>query len=251
MNEPVLSSVAKGVCTVTLNRPARLNAINPDLVAALDRALRAAHHDPETRAIVLRGAGRAFCSGDDLIDFPQQATSEAVARRFVESLQEITRLIVKGEKIVLGAVHGWAVGGGFEWALNCDLLLMAEGTRCFMPETRLGMVPTGAASALLPRSVGRHRALALILLGEQIDATQALEMGLAWRVVPEADLFDEAQAKAERIASLPPRGVLDTKRLLSPSSAASLEEALARETEAVVSAFVSPETAARVARFKS
>ena len=250
MDEPILSNVVKGVCTIVLNRPARLNAINPELVAGLDRALRAAHRDPETRVIVLRGAGRAFCSGDDLVDFPRQAASEAVARRFVESLQEITRLIVQGEKVVLGAVHGWAVGGGFEWALNCDLLLMAEGTRCFMPETQLGMVPTGAATALLPRTVGRQRALALILLGERIDATQALEMGLAWRVAPEADLFEEAQAQAERIAALPPRGVLDTKRLLSAPSPASLEEALARETEAVVSAFVSPETAARVARFK-
>ena len=231
MNDTVLSSVTKGVCTVVLNRPARLNAINPALVTDLDRALRTAGEDPQTRVIVLRGAGRAFCSGDDLIDFPQQSENEAVARHFVESLQEITRLMVLGDKVVVGAVHGWAVGGGFEWALNCDVLLMAQGTRCFMPETRLGMIPTGAVTALLPRLIGYQRARALILLGERIDATQA-------------------QSLAERIAELPPRGVRDTKRLLNPSSPLSIEEALTLETEAVVSAFVSPDTATQVAKFK-
>ena len=250
MSETVRSNRENGVCTITLNRPARLNAINAALVGELDAALRGAHQDSKTRVIVLRGEGRAFCAGDDLIDFPEQAKSAAVARQFVEAIQEITRLIVFRDKIVLGAVHGWAVGGGFEWMLNCDLVLMAEGTRCFMPETKLGMVPTGAATVLLPRLIGYQRARAMILLGEQIDARQALDMGLVWRVVSETSLFDEAQSLGERIAELPERGVRDTKHLLNPSHPLSVEEALLRETELVVPAFIEPETIGRTGSFK-
>ena len=250
MSGTVLSSLTNRVRTITLNRPQRLNAINRDLIADLHDTLMDAHTDPQTRVIVLRGAGRAFCSGDDLIDFPESAASEPVARRYVEDLQEITRLIVFQEKLVIGAVHGWAAGGGFEWMIDCDIVLMAEGARCFFPETGLGMVVTGAATALLPRIVGLQRARALIVLGEKIDATEALETGLAWRVYPEENLFDEAQALAERVAALPERGVRDTKRLLNRSEILSIEKALQLETDAVVPAFIDPESAARVAAFK-
>ena len=247
----VLRTVENAVCTVTLNRPERLNAINAAMIAELNAALADADADDAVRAIVLRGAGRAFCSGDDLKEFDQQSRSEAVARRYIEDLQEVTRRIVHGDKIVIGAVHGWAVGGGFEWAIDCDLLLMAEGTRCFFPETGWGMMVTGGVTALLPRIVGAQRARALILLGEKIDAREALAMGLAWRVVPEDTLFDEAQALAERIAALPVRAARDVKRILDRACTATVEDAMALETEAVVRSFTDPETAALVAGFKN
>ncbi len=245
----VLRTVENAVCTVTLNRPERLNAINAAMIAELNAALADADADDAVRAIVLRGAGRAFCSGDDLKEFDQQSRSETIARRYIEDLQEVTRRIVHGDKIVIGAVHGWAAGGGFEWAIDCDLLLMAEGTRCFFPETGWGMMVTGGVSALLPRIVGAQRARALILLGEKIDAREALAMGLAWRVVPEDTLFDEAQALAERIAALPARAARDVKRILDRACTATVEDAMALETEAVVRSFTDPETAALVAGF--
>ena len=246
----VLSSVENAVCTLTLNRPDRLNAINAAMIAELNAALADANADDAVRAIVLRGAGRAFCSGDDLKEFDQQSGDEAVARRYIEDLQEVTRRIVHGDKIVVGAVHGWAAGGGFEWAIDCDLLLMAEGTRCFFPETGWGMLVTGGVTALLPRIIGAQRARALILLGEKIDAHEALAMGLAWRVVPEDTLFDEAQALAERIAALPAQAVRDVKRILDHACTATVEQAMALETEAVVRSFTDPETAALVASFE-
>ena len=246
----VLSDVTNGVCTLTLNRPQRLNAINADLIADLCRELAAAHADADVGAIVLRGAGRAFCAGDDLHEFPDQSLSEAVARGYLEALQEVTRRIVFGDKIVVGAVHGWAVGGGLEWAIDCDLLMMAEGTRCFFPEVRLGMIVTGGVTALLPRIVGLQRARGLILLGEQFDAAEARAMGLAWRVVAGDSLFDEAQAVAARIAALPARAVRDLKRVLNRACHAGVEVAIGLETEATVRAFVDPDTAARVAKFK-
>ncbi len=114
----VLRAVENAVCTLTLNRPDRLNAINVAMIAELNAALADANADDAVRAIVLRGAGRAFCSGDDLKEFDQQSGDEAVARRYIEDLQEVTRRIVHGEKIVIGAVHGWASVGCFYWEIE-------------------------------------------------------------------------------------------------------------------------------------
>ena len=127
---------------------------------------------------------------------------------------------------------------------------MAEETRCFFPESALGMVVTGAATVLLPRIIGLQRARALIVLGEKIDAAQALHMGLAWRVFPEETLFEQAQQMGERIASLPARGVLDAKRLLNRADRADIERALQDEVDAVVPGFMDPVSAELVARFK-
>jgi enoyl-CoA hydratase/carnithine racemase len=250
MSGTVVTTWENGVRTLTLNRPHRLNAIDQQLITDLLSALSEAHADPKTRAIVLRGNGRAFCSGDDLIDYPNHSQNEKIARRFLEDLQDVTRQIVFGEKVVVGAVHGWAVGGGLEWSIDCDLLLMAEGTRCFFPETRYGMIVTGGVTALLPRIVGLQQARGLILLGDRFDAQQALAMGLCWRVLPEESLFAEAQKVAERIAELPERGVRDLKRIVNRADQAALEEALALELEAVVPAFLDPDSAARIAAFK-
>ena len=111
MNDLVLSQRKDGIAILTLNRPERLNAINDALVQALRRALAAALADAECSVILLTGAGRAFCSGDDLEDFPAQSRNEDIARRYLEDLQDVTRLMIMGEKMVVGAVHGWAVGG--------------------------------------------------------------------------------------------------------------------------------------------
>jgi len=250
MTSTVLSEQANGVCTLTLNRPDRLNAISVGLVEDLCVALSDALADQSTRIIVLRGAGRAFCSGDDLKDFGNQSRSDAAARKFLEKLQNVSRLIVLGEKIVIGAVHGWAVGGGFEWLVNCDIVFMAEGTRCFFPETQFGMVVTGGVTALLPRIVGEQRALALMLSGERVDATRAHAMGLAWRVIPEDRLFEEAQSFAKRLAEMPKRGLADTKRLSRRIDREAFEAALKLEEKAVLEAFLDPQTASRMVKTK-
>lgn len=248
MTATVRSETRDGVCTVTLDRPHRLNAINAELVRDLGAALDAAMADAATRVVVLRGAGRAFCSGDDLVEFPDQTRSEPVARAFLAGLQRVSRLIVLGDKPVIGAVHGWAAGGGFEWLINCDIVLMAEGTRCFLPETRFGMVVTGGVSALLPRIVGQQNARAIMLSGERIDAARALALGLAWRVVPEAALMDEAWILARRLAGFPPRGLRDAKRLMGRLDRAQFEEALELELEAVLAVFLDPATPSRVVK---
>ena len=104
-------------------------------------------------------------------------------RAFIESIQAVTRRLVLGDKPVVGAIHGWAVGGGLEWAINCDLAVFGAGTKCFFPEIRWGMFPTGGVTAILPRIVGLAKTRELLLLGETFDAGDALAMGLAWKVV--------------------------------------------------------------------
>lgn len=241
--------LGQGVRRISLNRPERLNAIMPRLLDELVEALAAADRDPTVRAILLTGEGRAFCSGDDLKEFEQQVTGEAGTRAYIERIQDVTRCIVLGDTPVVGAIRGWAVGGGLEWVINCDFALAAEGTRFFFPEISWGLFVTGGVTDLLPRLVGLQRARELILFGEKFDAREAAEWGLIYRVVSEAELEAEATALAQRLAALPPGPVQDLRRILARRDPAGLETAMAAETEATLRGFLDPETAKRVAAF--
>mgnify|MGYP000924491631 FL=1 len=184
MTATVLSEdLGDGVRRVSLNRPQRLNAIVPALLDDLVAAITAADRDPEIRAIVLTGEGRAFCSGDDLKEFETQATGEVETTAYVERIQDVTRAMVLGDTPIVGAIRGWAVGGGLEWVINCDFALAAEGTRFFFPEVTWGLFVTGGVTELLPRLVGLQRAREMILFGEKFDAGQAKEWGLVKDVV--------------------------------------------------------------------
>jgi enoyl-CoA hydratase/carnithine racemase len=229
-----------GVRVVTLNRPQRLNAITPELLEDLIAALQAAERDAAIRAVVLTGAGRAFCAGDDLKEFGSQSTDEATTRVYIERIQDVTRAMLFGDTPVIGAIRGWAVGGGLEWVINCDFAVAAEGTRFFFPETSLGVFVTGGVTELLPRLVGLQRARELIMLSERFDAAQAREWGLIWKMT-------EALALARRIAALPIEPVRALRRILAGRAGAGLEAAMAAETEATVRGFLDPETAKRVA----
>lgn len=238
-----------GVRIVTLSRPHRLNAIVPELLDGLISELEAADRDPAIRAVVLTGAGRAFCSGDDLKEFGSQAKGEAATRAYIERIQDVTRAMVLGERPIIAAVRGWAAGGGLEWMINCDFVVAAEGTRFFFPELGLGVFVTGGVTELLPRLVGLQRARELIMLGERFDAAQAHAWGLVWKVVPDATLMPEALDLARRIAALPRGPVRDLRCILARRAGAGLEAAMAAETEATVRGFLDPETAKRVAAF--
>lgn len=245
----VLSTLAAGVRTITLNRPKNLNAIDDELLADFKAALKDAAACAKTRVIVLTGAGRAFCAGEDLKAFEGHASSVGAARRHVEDIQVVSRALLLGPHMVVGAIHGWAVGGGLEWMLDCDLVVMADSTRCFFPEIRLGMNVTGGASTILPRLVGLQKARELILFGETFDAREAEKLGIAWKLVPEAELLATAHAVAERIAVLPRGAVRDLKQLLNRACQMDLEAAMKLETEFCVRQFMDPETKTLTAAF--
>ncbi len=166
----VAENVGDGVCVVTLNRPQRLNAIVPELLEDLIAALDAADRDPGVRAIVLTGAGRAFCSGDDLKDFGSQAGDEASTRAYIERIQDVTRTMTLGDTPVVGAIRGWAVGGGLEWVINCDFTVAAAGTRFFFPEVSWGVFVTGGEASSPDHARGALRCGAGPCLGPSVES---------------------------------------------------------------------------------
>jgi enoyl-CoA hydratase/carnithine racemase len=240
--------VGDGVRIITLNRPASLNAMNPRLVRDVARAFDDANADAATGAIVFTGAGRAFCAGDDRKEHVEPA-GEAEARELVEDIQRATRAICFGAKPVVGAINGWAAGGGFEWAINCDFPIWAESAKAFFPEVGLNLFVTGGVTSFLPALVGLNKAREMLFFGERYDAASLLQLGVAWRVVPDSQLLDEALAVARRLAALPAISVRAMKKALNVAAVANLEGALAAETEATLRCFLDPQATARVRDF--
>ena len=157
--------------------------------------------------------------------------------------------MVLGDRIVIGAINGWAVGGGFEWAIGCDLSIWAESARAFFPEVAWGLFVTGGATAILPALIGPAKTKEMMLLGKRYTSAELLELGVAWRVVADVQLMADAQAVAGHIASLPERAVRDVKRVLNKATYADVETAMALETGAAVRGSTDPATAERIAKF--
>ncbi|MGD8347600.1 MAG: enoyl-CoA hydratase/isomerase family protein [Gammaproteobacteria bacterium] len=246
--QTVLSECSDGIRTITLNRPECLNAMNRQLLTDVALAFKDANADEATRVILFTGAGRAFCAGDDR-EAHRHPENEAEARELVAAIQRVTREMVFGARPVVGAIHGWAVGGGFEWAINCDFSVWAQSARAFFPEISLNLFVTGAVTSLLPAMVGLVKAREMLLLGDRYGAAELEDLGIAWRVVEDDRLLDESRALAMRLAELPPRAVADMKRVLSHCAQADIERALELETEATVAGFLDPETTRRLKDF--
>ena len=232
---------ADGVRTITLNRPQAMNAMNRSLIDDVARAFDDANRDQETRAIIFTGAGRAFCAGDDRHAHVHPETEEE-ARAVVDAIQRATVAIVFGAKPVVGAINGWAVGGGFEWALNCDFPIWAESAKGFFPEVSLNLFVTGAVTSILPSLVGPLKAREMLFLGQRYSAAELKEIGVAWQLVPDSELLAEAEGVASQLAALPTLSVRAMKRVLNHATAGGLHQALQLETEATVAGFLDPET---------
>ncbi|MBS0447741.1 MAG: enoyl-CoA hydratase/isomerase family protein [Proteobacteria bacterium] len=202
----LLSSCRDGVLTLTLHRPAKLNAIDNAMAEALLDALRSAADEPAVRVVRLRGQGRAFCAGRDVSAPPTE--------RDLELVQAVASAIVRLPKPVVAAVHGWTVGAGLEWALDADLVLAADDARFKLPEASLGVFVTGGLVATLPAAAGLARAKALMLLGEEFGAREAVEWGLVYRIVPAKQLDEASWDACLRLAALRPEVVASFKRVL-------------------------------------
>lgn len=241
-------SVDKQICTIALNRPDVLNAMNRQLIDETALAFDEANQDPDAAVIVFTGNGRAFCAGDDR-DAHEHPEDENAARELVRAIQRVTEAIVFGKKPVVGAINGWAVGGGFSWAVNCDFPLWARGARGFLPEVFLNLFVTGGVTALLPAMAGLNKAREMLMLGERYDAKTLLDLGVAWRVVEDDRLMDEAMIVASKLAGLPPLSAGAMKRVLSHTAAGDLRNAMDIETRATVEGFMDPETTRRLKDF--
>ena len=230
-----------GVRTITLNRPDRLNAMNRQLIDDVAVAFDDANADESTAAIIFTGAGRAFCAGDDRREHVHP-DNEAEAADLVKAIQRATVAITFGAKPVVGAINGWAVGGGFEWAINCDFPIWADSARAFFPEVSLNLFVTGGVTSLLPALVGLNTAREMLFLGERYDAATLHRFGVAWRVVPDDQLIESAGQVALQLAALPPLSVRAMKRVLNDTASSNIRTALDRETRATIAGFMDPET---------
>jgi enoyl-CoA hydratase/carnithine racemase len=240
---------AADIGTVTLNRPERLNAISGELLTAFASALQAAIADPDAAALVLTGAGRAFCAGDDLKEFELQSRSKASIEAHIVAIQGITRLMMGCEKPIVGAIHGYAVGGGFEWLLNCDLVVAGEDLIAFFPEMDWGQFVTGGVTHLLPQAVGYQRAMELMLLGERQSAARLERLGLVNEVVATAAVPARARQIAAKIAAKSRFAVGNLKKLINQDLGAALWHAVDLEQAVTIEAFSRKEAAERVQRF--
>lgn len=239
MNQSVTREQRDGICILSLNRPDKLNAIDATMISDLNEALAVTLDCPDDRVILLRGEGRAFCSGNDLEASEAQAAggiARADVQAHTDALQAISRKLTLGDKPVVGAIHGWAVGAGFEWALNCDLTVWGRCSRAFFPELGLGLFPTGGVLSLLPRVVGLARAREMFLLGEKYDALTLQSLGLANRVVPDEQVMETALGVAGQLLELPAHAVARWKRALHESLTLSIEETLDLEADALIAA---------------
>ena len=233
----VLSHQDGAVLTLTLNRPAALNSFTSALHDALLAALDAAALDPEVRCVVLTGAGRAFCAGQDLADpavapdlTPGAGAKDlglVVERWYAPLCQRLRSMPVP----VLAAVNGVAAGAGASVALGCDIVLAARSASFIQAFSKIGLLPDSGGTWLLPRLVGRARALGLALLGDKLPAEEAQRIGLIWQCVEDAELAASAQALAQRLAAMPTKALVSIRSALDEALLLDWPAALAREAE--------------------
>lgn len=232
-----------GIARLWIARPQRKNALGDLTTRHLVAAFAAIDGDPDVRAVILAGQGGDFCAGGDFKDTFDRGAARSQhdwAQRIRQGPNRLAALLRGLSKPVIAAVDGVAVGGGATIALACDLRIASDTARIAFPFSKIGLTPEFGASWLLPRVVGLGAAMELLLLGEFIDAPDALRLGLVNRVVPAAQLHDEALALATRLAQHPHGAVPAIKRLLHGALASDLDTALEQEAIALGQAFVSP-----------
>lgn len=228
--------VDTGVATLTLNRPDVLNSFHQPMADETIDVLRQAANDPTIRAVVLTGAGRAFCAGQDLqAVLPREGEPAPDLGAIVRAqYNPMVHLIRYTEKPFVAAVNGAAAGAGANIALACDFVVAAEHATFLQAFSRIGLIPDSGGTFLLPRLVGLARATALMMLAEKLSAPEAHAMGLIYQVCPADRLMDEAMALARRLAHMPTRALGMIKRALNHTFTNNLDAQL--ELEAALQA---------------
>jgi len=232
MSDPsLLIEDRPGYRVLTLNRPARLNAFDAALHAALLSALDDAARDAACRAVLLTGAGRGFCAGQDLAEpgltGPDADLEAVIERGWNRTIRAIRAL----PKPVVCAAHGAVAGAGASIALACDITLLAEDAKVSQAFVRIGLIPDSGATWMLPRLVGPARARALAMLGDTLSGADAVAIGMAWRAVPADALLPEAHALCAKLARLPAGALAAIKRAMQAAEGGTLDEALALEAK--------------------
>jgi 2-(1,2-epoxy-1,2-dihydrophenyl)acetyl-CoA isomerase len=228
----ISAEIDSGVMKITLNRPDVLNSFTLAMSRELRQALETARADRGVRAVLITGAGRAFCAGQDLSDVPEPEGGRMDLGVIVrQTYNPLIELIRKLPLPVVCAVNGVAAGAGANLAIACDIVIAGESASFIQSFSKIGLVPDTAGTFFLPRAIGLPMAMALMMTGEKITATRAAELGMIYRVVPDDTLEGEALTLAQTLAAMPTKGLAMTKRALNASLSNSLHEQLEIEEE--------------------
>jgi len=230
---PILVSRNAGVMYVTLNRPDKLNAFNPEMHELLREALEEARDKPDVRAVVLTGSGRGFCAGQDLAARTRSADTAPIdlSVSLGSNYNPLVRRLRALPKPIVCAVNGVAAGAGANIALACDIVLAARSASFVQSFSKLGLVPDSGGTYFLPRLVGSARAMGLALLGERLSAEDAERWGLIWKAVDDDRLVEEATRIAQTLAAGPTKGYGLIKKAMQASAGNSLDSQLDLERD--------------------
>ena len=231
----VLSHKENGVGYITLNRPDKYNSYNRDMALGLQGYLDDCENDDEVRCICITGAGKGFCSGQDLSE-AINPTPEAFERMVREHYNATILRIRKIEKPVIAAVNGMAAGAGANIALACDIVLASESASFIQAFSKIGLIPDSGGTFFLPRLVGMQRAAALMMTAEKVMAAEAVAMGMIYKSFRDEIFESESKKMAAALAQMPTKGIGLTKRLLNRSFSNDLQQQLNMEKEVQVQA---------------
>jgi enoyl-CoA hydratase len=225
----LLERPAEGVVLLRINRPEARNALNLEVRKLLAKHLSEIGEDSTTRAVVLTGNSKSFAAGADIKEMAEAGTIEMLQR----GVHKLWRAIAGCPKPVIAAVSGYALGGGCELAMTCDIIVAGESARFGQPEVNIGIIPGGGGTQRLTRAVGKYKAMKYILTGELFSAKEALDMGLISEMVPDPEVEGRAIDLARQIAALPPLAIQLAKEAVLAGMEAPLSSALALETKSI------------------
>ncbi len=249
MNKSITTHIENKVATLTLNRPEVFNSFNREMALLLQNELDACEKNPEVRAIIITGSGKAFCAGQDLKEVTSPELNPGFKKILEEHYNPIISRIRNIEKPVIGAINGVAAGAGANIALACDVVVASENASFIQAFSKIGLVPDSAGTFFLPRLIGFQKASALMMLGDKVSATEAEKLGMVYKVVSSENFIEEVNAIANTMANMPTKALGLTKRLLNQSLQNSLEEQLNLESKLQIEAAQSEDYAEGVDAF--
>ena len=247
--EFIQKSIQNGIATLTLNRPEVFNSFNREMALQLQEQLDKAATDPEVRAIVITGSGKAFCAGQDLKEVTTPELNPGFKKILEEHYNPIITKIRAIEKPIIAAVNGVAAGAGANIALACDIVIAHEKVSFIQAFSKIGLIPDSGGTFFLPRLIGFGKATALMLLGDKINATDAEKMGMIYKVTPLEEFEETVSNMAHTLAQMPTKALGMTKRLLNESMTNTLEQQLELESKLQIEAAQSEDYAEGVSAF--
>ena len=249
MNNSITINIQNKIATLSLNRPEVFNSFNREMALLLQSELDACERNPEVRAIVITGSGKAFCAGQDLKEVTSAELNPGFKKILEEHYNPIISRIRKIEKPIIAAVNGVAAGAGANIALACDIVVASENASFIQAFSKIGLVPDSGGTFFLPRLIGFQKASALMMLGDKVSATEAERLGMIYQAFPVENFMEEVNTIATTLANMPTKALGMTKRLLNESMTNSLKDQLDLEGKLQIEAAQSEDYAEGVDAF--